>query len=350
MAVLTYKCPSCGGGLKFDAEKQTFLCEFCESTFTKEQVESFDPASQAEIKNDTQESDSANESDTTMLYTCPSCGAEIATDATTAATFCYYCHNPVVLSGRLDKEYLPSKVIPFAFDRDEAVKRFMAWIKKKKFVPKDFFSQSQVEKITGIYFPYWLVDSDIDGAYSAKGIKTRVWCVGDIEYTETSTYDLQRAGSVHLEDITKCALKKLNKQLVESVQPFDGTGMLDFSSAYLLGFQAEKRDIEREALEAEVKTNIKDYTERLFRDTINGYVIRSQQTNASIVKADWEYTLLPVWALTYKKNDKMFYYAMNGQTGKINGELPVDKAKLWRVAGIAAAVLLAVSLLIAYLI
>lgn len=349
MAVMTYKCPGCGGGLRFDAEKQIFVCDYCGKTYSKEEIEALNPDSQQEKTEKMYNAE--GEAQTTVLFVCPSCGAEIVTDETTAATYCFYCHNPVVLSGRLDREFLPRKVIPFAFDRDEAVKRFMKWIKTKKYVPKDFFSEKRVEKMTGVYFPYWLVDCDVDGAFDCKGTKIRVWCVGETEYTETSTYAISRAGGIHYEDITKCALKKLNKQLVESVQPFDGKGMLDFSPSYLLGFQAEKRDIERIELEKEVDANIRSYTEQKLAETVNGYGVLSERVTSAQVKAiDWAYTLLPVWVLTYKKDDKQYFYAMNGQTGKINGELPVDTKKLWRNAGIFAAVVAVVGMIVGYLI
>ena len=106
------------------------------------------------------------------------------TDATTAATFCYYCHNPVVLSGKLSGEFLPDYVIPFAMDKKQATGIFLDWIKKKKYIPDDFFSKSQIEKFSGVYFPYLMYSCKVDGKIQAEGEKQRTGVAGNIRYTE----------------------------------------------------------------------------------------------------------------------------------------------------------------------
>lgn len=140
MATVTYKCPNCGGGLLFDPETQKFHCEYCQSYFLKEQLEKAGEKEPEETQKETPEQQKQEEFQT-VVYTCPSCGAEILTEETTAATFCYYCHNPVVLSGRLQGAFKPDAVLPFAVKREEAVERFRQWIGKKKFVPRGFFAE-----------------------------------------------------------------------------------------------------------------------------------------------------------------------------------------------------------------
>ena len=151
MAVITYKCPNCDGGLIFDPESQKFHCEYCLSYFSEEELQNNAPSSEDETRSSEQTQEAPVSPDTTVIYTCPSCGAEVVTDETTAATFCFYCHNPVVLSGKLDGNYRPDQVVPFQIDRDTAVNEFLKWARKKKFVPRNFYSKKQLEKITGVY-------------------------------------------------------------------------------------------------------------------------------------------------------------------------------------------------------
>ncbi len=118
MALMSYKCPNCGGGLVFDPDSQKFQCEYCLSEFTEEEMKrmeevSASPAEEGEAVLEEegtapQEGDSSQGPETgeAAVYTCPSCGAQIVTDATTAASFCYYCHNPVVFSGRLSGDHM----------------------------------------------------------------------------------------------------------------------------------------------------------------------------------------------------------------------------------------------------
>lgn len=351
MSVITYKCKNCGGELIFKPEKQEFVCEYCLSAFTESELQ--EPAPEETNTKPAEEitDDTSKQTEDSAVYNCPSCGAEVVTDGTTAATFCYYCHNPVVLQGRLDGEFLPNRIIPFKIDKKSATQKFMEWIGKKHFVPKDFYSAEQVEKMTGIYFPYWLVDSDSNSQMSAKGCTVRTWTTGKSQYTETSHYMLNREGEIHLEDVIKNALKKANKKLVETVQPFDAKDLQKFSMSYLSGFQAEKRDIERTALEAEVNADIKKFCEQLLQDSMSGYSSISTVSKNTVIKnIAWEYSLLPVWTLTYKYKDEIYYFAMNGQTGKTCGKLPVNMKKLLAVAGAIAFGVFAIASIGGYLI
>ena len=178
MAVISFKCPNCDGELIFDPSTQKYKCEYCFSLFSQEELDAMKPAQTTEPQNadaagagkvsgkpeDKKQSqpgnkaDSGTEKDNTenkesdkeagkeadaVTYTCPSCGAQIVTDATTAATFCYYCHNPVVLGGRLEGKFLPDQVIPFSVSREDAEKGFKDYVCKKKFVPRAFYNKKQ---------------------------------------------------------------------------------------------------------------------------------------------------------------------------------------------------------------
>ncbi|KKJ71379.1 ATP-binding protein, partial [Enterococcus faecium MRSN 4777] len=203
----------------------------------------------------------------------------------------------------------------------------------KWFVPKAFFNKDQIDKLTGVYFPYWATDAEVDGAMQANGTVIRIWRIGDIEYTETKQFAVSRAGKLSFKELVKNALSKNTQQkMVEGVQPFPLDKAIDFKSQYLAGFQAEKRDIEYEAIKSQIQSELKDYSEKLLKDTANGYTtLTGVRTSASITNEVNNYVLLPVWLVTYRSNDsskKVYYYAMNGQTGKVSGVLPISQKKL----------------------
>ncbi len=357
MAVVSYKCPHCGGELIFSPTTQKYKCEYCLSDFSQEELEALKPEEGSEEKavnfeEDTQEENTTEkETQEAVIYHCPSCGAEIVTDETTAATFCYYCHNPVVLSGRVSGEFLPDKIIPFAIDKKQATEKFLDYVHSKKFVPKAFFNKQQIEKISGVYFPYWMVDMDMEGSMQAEGRNVRVWRSGDTEYTETKVYRVEREGDVHLEDITKNALKKSNAKLAEGVLPYDVSKVQKFHMGFLSGFLAEKRDIERTELNKQVQQEANEYGEKILRGTVKGYSsISVKSCHLNQTQENWDYTMLPVWTVTYKgKNGKMYYYSMNGQDGKVYGELPIDYKKVWILGGIVFGVVLILALIGGYL-
>lgn len=358
MATVTYKCPNCGSGLTFDPSSQQYKCEYCISEFSQEQLEKMTPQKASE---QTVQAEAASDSETeyasggsALLYTCPSCGAEIVTDETTAATFCFYCHNPVVLAGRLDGKYHPDYVVPFAIDREKAKNIFVSWMKQKKYVPKAFFSQDQIEKMTGVYFPYWLYNCQVDGTIAAEGTRLKTWVAGNLQYTETQKFDVSREGSMDVKHLTRNALKKADKQLVEGVLPFDMDKIQPFSMGYLSGFVAEKRDMEKQDFSDEVKEEIEAYAASNLQSSLgSGYSsLTVQNREIRIQEEEWKYALMPVWTLTYKdkKKDKIYYFACNGQTGKICGRLPVDPGRLAILFGKIFLPLLAVLLAAGYFI
>lgn len=348
MAVISFKCPNCDGELIFSPETGKFQCEYCDSLFTEEELNQLQPAVGTETKaaDETNVQEDASEQSTSesqaegtqngapeqdaLIYSCPSCGAEIITDVTTAATFCYYCHNPVIMGGKLEGKYLPHKVLPFEITKEQATKQFIDYVSKKMFVPKAFFNKDQIEKVSGIYFPYWLFNVELDGHMNANANEVRSYTSGEYRHTITKHYQVERAGEIDLHNLTENALKKANAKLASGIMPYDFNKMKDFNMGYLSGFQAERRDIEREEVQGKMQQEMRESAEKLLRETVKGYSSVSV-TNCNIrpKREGWFYCLFPVWTVTYKGRDgKIYYYSMNGQTGEICGELPIDKKKL----------------------
>ncbi len=379
MATITFKCPNCGGGLQFDPASQKYKCEYCLSKFTQEELESLAPdkageqsapevdaafgsAGDAAKRPGRTGGAGAGDADArrgntsaaarAVIYTCPSCGAEIVTDETTAATFCFYCHNPVVLQGRLDGSYEPDYVIPFSIDKAKAREIFLGWLKKKKFVPRSFYSEEQIEKMTGVYFPYWTYSCRAEGHLEAEGTKeSRTWVQGSTRYTENRRYGIVRDGQMDVEHVTRNALKKADRKLAEGVMPFEMKAMKPFSMGYLSGFMAEKRDIEHNEFDQEVEDEVRNYAASNLMNSISDYSnVQTQIRKVDLKDARWSYALMPVWTLTYKDSGsgQIYYFACNGQTGKVCGKLPIDKVKLGIFFAEIFAPLFAVLMLVGY--
>lgn len=387
MAAITYKCPNCGGSLRFDPKSQKYKCDFCLSAFTEEQLAAQRPDSAEERKVSAEEAEyirggvsasrdpsgqagqgtaaenSRKTSETAengreegkshgaVVYTCPSCGASVITDENTAATFCYYCHSPIVLEGKLRGDYLPDRVIPFRYDKKQAEKVFLDYVGHKRFVPKDFFSKDQIEKLSGVYYPFLVYDCTLDGRLSARADQIRTWVSGDTEFTDTSVYQVERSGRIDIQNLSRNALSESDKNLIDSVMPFRLNEAGKFSLGYLQGFVAQKRDIESSEIAGEMQERAQKYAKSALRNTMKGYTtVTSQQASFSPEGEHYSYMLLPVWLLTYKAADgKKFYFAMNGQTGEIHGKLPIAAGRLLLTSGAVSAVIFMITLLITYL-
>ena len=346
MDITQFKCPNCGGPLTYDPKTGKIICDYCRSKFFSEELEGKANAS-------ADNSNAKSEEDGAVIYNCPSCGAQIVTDSTTAATFCYYCHNPVVMSGRMSGAYKPDYVIPFEIDKEKATKIFEDWIGKKKYVPDSFYSKEQVETMTGVYFPYLMYTCNIAGDIDAIGTKVTVSVRGGYQYTDTGKYEVRREGNMEIKRVFRNALKKANKVLADGVLPFDIEKMKPFSMSYLSGFFAENRDINQEDIEGEVRQEVRDYAVDRLKDSVLEYQdVQITADNTKLVNEKWEYALMPVWTLTYndKEKGKIYYFSVNGQSGKTIGELPIDNKKLVKTFLLIAIPILLICLAVFYFI
>jgi DNA-directed RNA polymerase subunit RPC12/RpoP len=342
MPVFTYKCPACGGALKYDPNSGKFSCEFCDSVYEEKYLASLDDKAFDNLKRADRAGEFGKaEEGAQLVYSCPSCGAEIVTDETTAATMCYYCHNPVVLTGRLAADMRPDALLPFKYDKKEARDKFFSWIRKKKYVPREFISEENVENISGVYYPYWLADYQTGANFTGEGRIVTNTSTPMYNITTTKHYSVTRDADVSFRNIERGALKKADRKLSDGVHPYLTDELINFEPSYLSGFMAEKRDVESDDVRGSVEEEIKSYIQPLL--TANSpYTSISGSSSVEYKQNSFRYTLLPAWVLTYKgRNEKMYYYAMNGQTGEVCGVLPVNMKKLLLHCGIIAALVCA---------
>ncbi len=331
MAVLSYKCPNCGASLQYKPSINKFGCDYCLSEYSEKELSKL-----YENTSKTTSTPKINiDPNHLASYNCNSCGATVTTDDTTVATMCYYCHNPVIITNRLVDSFLPDKIIPFTIDKDKAQKTFLRWAKQNRYVPTSFYSLSQLEKITGIYLPYWWTDSVVNVDYEAEVDRTKKWDKGDIQYIETQTYKIIRKGEVIIDNIQQLALSKFDEKLLNGIAPYDEIRAIPFSLAYLSGFFAEQYDIKKETINFKVEDQINTLTKQILMQSISSYNdINIKKDKIQIASKQINYTLLPTWVLTYKFLDKIYVFALNGQTGKAYGELPIDNNKVLATSGL----------------
>ena len=312
------KCLNCGGILSFDPQSKSLVCEYCQSSFSVDEIES-KKTSQEDINY----CSSMNE------YHCQSCGATILMDETTASSKCVYCHSSITLTGKLSGDIKPNKIIPFAFDRQEAKNIFLDKVKKFKFIPNNYFSSEQIENIQGIYYPFWIVDAKINVSANLKSQVVTTRISGDYKHITTSTFSHLREGDIAFEDVSSCAIKEVDRNMLEGILPYPFDKYEDFNSAYLTGFTTQKRNLEKGDLTPDIHNKIKQYSIEKLSSTINAAssisVIDYKHT---ILNEDWSYALLPIYILTYKKKDKTYTFAINGYTKKVYGEYPISYFKL----------------------
>ena len=279
-----------------------------------------------------------NEESGLRSYVCQSCGGEIVGDATTAATACPFCGNPVVMMEQFSGMLKPDLVIPFKLDKNDAKAAFKKHISGKRLLPKTFKDENHIDEIKGIYVPFWLFDAHADASVTYDAETVRTWSDSDYNYTETKYYKAYRSGYTDFAAIPVDGSQKMADDLMESIEPYDLSEAVDFQTAYLAGYFADKYDVTAEQSIGRVNERVKSSIEELFRDTVTGYDTVSQgDSSVSLSHSSAKYALYPVWLLNTTYQGKQYTFAMNGQTGKFVGDLPLDKAAYRRLVAIITA-------------
>lgn len=332
--VIEYKCPCCGAGLQFHGGSQELACEYCGNSFAPEAVRAFADATsrssseviQVEHAPDTQWS--TEEQSDLNLYICPSCGGEILAEQTTAATFCPYCDNPTVMPQRLSGGLKPDLIIPFRTTRKDAQEAFLKLCKGKPLLPAMFTREQRIEKITGMYVPFWLFDckAQFEGDYRATRIHT--WSDSKYNYTRTEHFLLKRCASADFQGIPLDGSSKMDNTLMESIEPFDYSQIKDFDMAYLTGYLADRYDVNSDSGKERIRQRVDNAIDSLLQESLIGYssvVPSARQLQVDHSRA--RYALMPVWMLNTRYNGKIYTFAMNGQTGRMTGTFPISRAK-----------------------
>ena len=389
--VTNYQCPACTGPLHYSAKSGKLECDYCGSSFDVAEIEALYARKEAEAATAKQEAEAAAakqaadakaeaaqaakdeaaeaaaasggwdtsdlsrdwgaEADGLRVYSCPSCGAELICDQSTAATACPYCGNPAIVPGQFSGALRPDYILPFRLSKDDAVQALRAHYKGKPFLPRSFTSANHIEQIQGVYVPFWLFDGGAEGAASYRASNTNVYETGDYEITETRHYHVVRAGSLAFEKIPVDASSKMPDDHMDSIEPFDYTQLRPFSTAYLPGYLADKYDVTIDDSRDRADTRCRETLAQALRDTVTGYgACVTEREDIALRRGKVHYALLPVWMLSTKWHGQDFLFAMNGQTGKLVGDLPTDRGRFWGMfAAIAAPLTVALTAILQFL-
>lgn len=369
---VNYQCPACTGPLRFDGKTGKLKCDYCGSTFTTQEIEKLyaeknaaaaRAGKEAHKKEEAQKKEEAAHaaaaaggaaapggrapvtkgpagsdeeagsgwgSDAAKMraYNCTSCGAELICDETTAATQCPYCGNNTIIPGQFAGTAKPDYVIPFKHEKKDAVEALKNYYKGKLLLPKSFSDSNHLEEIKGVYVPFWLYSGSVEarGAYKAQQDET--FEQGEYKITKSKHYEVDREGTISFSRIPVDASSKMPDDLMDSIEPFDYKAITDFSLAYMPGYLANKYDVSKKECGKHAAERAKNSAKEELRATVTGYTsVSTSSHEEKITKEETEYAVFPVWLLSTRWEGKNFLFAMNGQTGRMIGNLPISKAK-----------------------
>ncbi len=339
MDFVQYKCLCCGAALQFAPGTRKLSCGSCGNEYDLETLQQYE---QEEKKENERESDQelnweyqkeaqgAKRAENGK-YICPSCGAEIEADENTVSTTCPYCDNVVVIRATASGEFEPDMMIPFQIKGDKARQMLEDFCKGKRLLPKNFRDRSYLKNLKGYYVPYWLFDCDARAEMSFNATRIRTWSDSEYDYVDTSYYLVNRAGGMQFYHVPVDGSTEMDDDTTESIEPFDYSALTEFNPAYLAGYETDKYDVDAKAAEGRAKERLYRSGEQVLRGTVNGYdTVTVKHRHLASSNGKVHYVLLPVWMFETVYNGKKHQFAINGQTGKMVGELPVDKGAFWK--------------------
>lgn len=342
--ISNYKCPDCSAALKFSADMGMLLCEYCGGSFEAEYMEALGAASEEYgVENGWATADwnlsqlqAAWQEKNIKSYSCPSCGAVLVCHSNTAATSCPYCDNSAIIEEQLSDELKPDYIIPFALGRQGAVNALKSYFKDRPFLPGKFKTDAVFENIQGIYQPFWLFDGLAAGKVDYDGVKVIEKSSYEYDIIIRRHYNIRRGGHMRFEKVPVSASNRLPREYMDSIEPYDYKGLKRFSTGYLPGFMAESHNVSVDECKEQAHERCRHSLEHEFEKELAQYdELSCLSSRISVRPGQVHYALFPVWIMTVKWMGGRYVYAINGQTGKLTGKVPLSYPKIF---GLFAAV------------
>jgi len=374
-------CPNCGGELSFDIATQKLKCPFCEGLFDpaaftagaaaeEQHYTSTEPVQAAEdqtldvvtqsgqaeeLRQDLQSPDVTADPQAAptqyfdvVEYTCPQCGGTLYSTENSVNGFCSYCGSNHMLSARMAKMPSPKGVIPFQISKEQCKQAYLNKVKKSFFAPKELKDPKYLENFRGIYMPYWVYDIDYNAPVNMTG--TRSYRRGNYVYTEhyKCTCDVRS----FYKGISFDASASFDDYFSQSIAPFDAKAMMVFTPTYMAGFYADMQDVDSgvysEDAVAFVQKSVYDEVTR--SGAFKGITLNASPQKSIHPKVNKQngtsLAFYPVWFLAYRNKDRVAYAVVNGQTGNLACDLPVDNKKFLLLAAVLTLPIFALLLLL----
>ncbi|WP_461206185.1 TFIIB-type zinc ribbon-containing protein [Clostridium sp. DL1XJH146] len=331
------KCPACGSNMLFDPESGNLKCPYCsnKSEIVSEQNNLIENDFEAALEN---VDNSWGEEK--RVFKCENCGAESVIDKDRTAEFCPFCGSSHIVNDDKEVGIKPALVLPFKITKDDALTKFKSWIKGRHFAPNELKKAHKLNKIVGTYIPYWTFDTNTNSNYTVRigtyyYVEEARWVEEDgkrkrvTERVRKTRWRTEQGYYNHFyDDVLVNASKNVASGLIDSIEPFDLNGLLDYSPNYLSGFLAEKYSISLKDGFEDAKNEINTKIRNGIRGQVFGDEVQIVSVQTDYEDITYKHILLPVWVSSFNFKNKVYRFLVNGQTGKVKGKAPVSAVKV----------------------
>lgn len=336
--LVSIPCSNCGGQMKYDAKSAQMLCEHCGHTSPVPTAK--DQIVERSLTEDLMFADTEVGFGVEMRsFKCRTCGAITDVAENVVSITCDFCGSENVNQEAHTKQVIkPAGILPFTFPREKALAAFKEWIATGWFHPSKLAQLARLEKISGMYVPFWTYDANTDSQWFAEA---GYYYYVTVNYTDENgnqqSRQEQRINWVPVsgfyqhwfDDVLVIGSKGISQSMVERIYPYPLEQVVNYEPKFILGWKAEvyQKDV-KEAFTVADKI-MDNYLEQQCAAMIPGDTYRFLQVNTHKYNITFKHLLLPIWIAAYQYNGKTYQFVVNGQTGKIAGDKPLSWVKIF---------------------
>ncbi|SHI83019.1 replication restart DNA helicase PriA [Dethiosulfatibacter aminovorans DSM 17477] len=328
-----FPCPSCGGNMEFSPDEQKLQCPYCKTVV---EIENEETDVREYNLRDAEEKASHNWGGDKVVIKCSNCGGATVVDSSTKARFCSFCGSSHVVKTDESVGIKPETMIPFKVNREKGKKKFRSWINGKFFAPGELKKDQTLERLQGVYIPFFTYDSSSNTAYTAKRgthyYTTHTRVVDGKTVTErvrhTRWTTVRGIYSNYFDDVLVNVSRHIDDDLVKRMGGYNLRRLLPYKAEYMSGFIAEKYSISLNDGWYKAKMDIDQSIDQGIRRQVGGDEFRLLNKSTDYGEIKYKHVLLPMWMSAYKFKEKTYKFLVNGQTGNVSGEYPKSPLKI----------------------
>ncbi|MCR4831687.1 MAG: hypothetical protein K5883_09585 [Pseudobutyrivibrio sp.] len=329
-----FPCPNCGGQLRFSPKSHFRMkCTSC-GKYTN-------------AREYTPDSSMGKDSLNTKVYTCPTCAGEIQLIDNDGMEFCPFCGNQTTMQEHFAKGGAPKYILPFALEKEEAKEKYNEQTKKYCFTPNGLDDKENIDKMVGMYVPYFIYEYGINDIVKYSGSHEHT--SGNYHITDYANVTV----NVDVEDVQVPfdGSQTLDDTISHYIEPFPMDNLIEFNPNYLAGFFVENSSVDKDLYVEDANEGAKKY---LFGKVLEQggqykpnekektYINRQLNEKAKSKGVAGAY--FPLYFLTTRYGDRVAYSIVNGANGNLYMDMPIDKNKMYRTAFVVSMIIFAILL------
>lgn len=341
-ALLDFKCPRCGATTAYSVADGGIRCDYCGYYEPPARDIVGKGAREFEFKVETLARAAHGWGTERKELSCQNCGAHTSVPPEVMTYTCPFCGSNKVLQQAARHETLrPRFLLPFQITPEACQRIARQWLGSSWMVPGDLQKLANVAEFTAMYLPFWCFDALARAQWKAEvgHTKTERYRVNGEWKTRTKTVWRWESGNVSLnfDDELQPGTGHLSAVLLDRIKAYELAALTSYDPAYLAGIHAQAYDVLLEDAWDRARRQMREETRAACRSQASTPKIRNFSMALDFSDERWRYLLAPAYVAAYDYTDATYQVMINGQTGAIAGQRPVD----WTKVGLAIGALLA---------